>query len=115
MTIKDSNITINVQDLEKSISFYISIGFTLKERWSHYYAQVSAPGLVIGLHPISESNAQLNSGNVSIGFTTEDFEKAKTELNQLGIETSERKEEGGEFIHFNDPDGTSLYFIKPKW
>ena len=26
----------------------------------------------------------------------------------------ERSEEGGEFLHFIDPDGTSLYFIKPK-
>lgn len=115
MIIKDSNITINVRDLAKSITFYKSIGFTLKGRWNNHYAQLSAPGIVVGLHPIPESNAQPNSGNVSIGFTTGDFEETKIELNQLGIKTSERKEEGGEFIHFDDPDGTSLYFIKPKW
>jgi len=114
MNIKDSNITINVKDLDKSISFYESIGFTLKQRWSSYYAQLTAPGIVIGLHPSFESNAHLNSGGISIGFTTDDFEGTKNELNLLGIETVERKEEGGDFIHFQDPDGTFLYFIHPK-
>lgn len=56
-----------------------------------------------------------NTGNLSIGFTTEDFEKTKNTLRQLEIEVIERKEKGGKFLHFNDPDGTSLYFIQPKW
>jgi len=114
MKIKDSNITINIRDMEKSISFYESIGFTLKQRWSNYYAQLTAPGIVIGLHPTLESNSQRNSGNISLGFATEDFEDTKNDLKLLGIEIVERKEEGGEFIHFNDPDGTSLYFIHSK-
>ena len=36
MTIKESNITINVKDIDKSISFYQSIGLTVKNRWSNY-------------------------------------------------------------------------------
>jgi len=114
MKIKDSNITNNVKDMDKSIPFYESIGFTLKQRWSNYYAQLTAPGIVIGLHPTLESNSQGNSGNLSLGFTTEDFEDTKNELNQLGIEVVERTEEGGDFIHFQDPDGTFLYFIHLK-
>jgi len=27
---------------------------------------------------------------------------------------TERSEEGGQFLHFADPDGTALYFIKSK-
>lgn len=115
MNIKDSNVTINIENIEKSISFYESIGFTLKERWSNHYAQLTAPGIMIGLHPTNESSTQRNSGGLSIGFTTEDFEETKTTLKQLGIKVIERKEEGGEFLHFNDLDGTSLYFILPKW
>ncbi len=56
-----------------------------------------------------------NSGNVSIGFSTDDLDDAKTWLQQLSIEANYRKAEGGEFLMFNDPDGTSLYFIKTKW
>ena len=115
MTIKESNVTINVKDLDNSISFYESIGLTVKNRWGNYYAQLIAPDIVIGLHPTSETNLKGNSGNTSIGFTIDDFDNAKSLLDKLDIRTTNRQEEGGEFILFNDPDGTSLYFIKPKW
>ena len=114
MAIKDSNLTIMVKDMDKSISFYESIGFTMENRWGNHYAQLSAPGVIIGLHPTSATN-DLGSGNTSIGFTTDDFEKEKTLLKNLSLEVEERQEEGGQFLHFADPDGTQLYFIKPKW
>ena len=113
--IKDTNITINVLDLEQSISFYQSLGFELKYKWNAHYAQLSAPGIKIGLHPANAQNLKGNSGNLSIGFTTDNFNGIKRSLIDLGINVSEREEEGGSFIHFKDPDGTSLYFIKPNW
>lgn len=115
MTIQESNITINVKDIEKSVSFYQSIGFVLKNRWGNHYAQLMAPGIVVGLHPTNDANLKGNSGNVSIGFTTDNIEEIKSSLQQLSVPATERKEEGGEFLHFTDPDGTALYFIKPKW
>ena len=115
MTIKESNITINVKDMDKSISFYQSIGLSVKNRWGNYYAQLTAPGLVIGLHPTDDTNLTGGSGNVSIGFTTDNIEDTKSSLQQLAIEATGREEEGGQFLHFSDPDGTALYFIKPKW
>jgi len=115
MTIKESNLTLNVKDLDKSISFYESIGLAVKNRWGNYYAQLTAPGVVIGLHPTGNTNLPGNSGNASIGFTADDFEEAKSLLQKLSIHVTERQEEGGQFLHFTDPDGTALYFIKPKW
>jgi len=113
MTIKDSNITIMVKDMDRSVSFYQSIGFTVKNRWGEHYAQLTAPGITIGLHP---SNESINSsGNLSISFTTDNFEETQSSLNSLSIEVVTRNEEGGQFLHFKDPDGTLLYFIKPKW
>jgi predicted enzyme related to lactoylglutathione lyase len=102
-----------VKDMDKSVAFYQSIGFTIKQRWDNHYAQLSAPGITVGLHPTNDSIS--NSGNVSIGFTTDNFEESKDQLNSLAIQTQLREEEGGKFIHFSDPDGTALYFIKPKW
>jgi len=114
MTIKEANVTINVRDLDKSVSYYESIGFKVKNRWGNHYAQLTAPGVVIGLHPTSEAKMSGNSGNVSLGFTTDEIEVTKSLLKKLSIKISERQEEGGYFIHFTDPDGTALYFIKPK-
>ena len=113
--IKESNITINVKDLDSSVPFYESLGFTLKNRWGNHYAQLTAPGITIGLHPTTDANSTGNSGNVSIGFTTEKFDETKAALQQLSIDFTERQENGGQFLHFTDPDGTALYFIKPKW
>ena len=115
MTIKNANITVNVKDMDQSIAFYTSIGLTVQNRWGNYYAQVTAPGVVIGLHPTKAENITGNSGNVSVGFTADNFEEADSLLKQLSIAVTSRKEEGGEFLHFTDPDGTALYFIKPKW
>jgi predicted enzyme related to lactoylglutathione lyase len=86
-----------------------------KNRWNSHYAQLTASGIMIGLHPTNESNIQRNSGNLSIGFTTEDFENTKIQLTKIGVSITERTEEGGDFHHFKDPDGTFLYFIQPKW
>jgi catechol-2,3-dioxygenase len=44
MTIKQANITVNVKEMETAISFYQSIGLTVKNRWGNYYAQLTAPG-----------------------------------------------------------------------
>jgi hypothetical protein len=43
------------------------------------------------------------------------LKKVKAYLKKLNITTTARGEEGGQFIHFTDPDGTALYFIQPKW
>jgi catechol 2,3-dioxygenase-like lactoylglutathione lyase family enzyme len=115
MKIKEANITINVKDLNKSVSFYESLGLQIKSRWDDYYAQLTAPGVVIGLHPTDDANLKGNSGNTSIGFITNNIEEAKALLQKLSVAISERHEEGGQFLHFNDPDGTALYFINPEW
>jgi catechol 2,3-dioxygenase-like lactoylglutathione lyase family enzyme len=103
MTIKGTNLTINVKDLDNSISFYKSIGLKEQKRWGNHYAQLTAPGLVIGLHRSNATHLTGNSGNMSIGFTTDNFEETNTELQELSIKTEKREEEGGRFPQFDDP------------
>ena len=97
MKIKQANVTVNVKDIERSLAFYQSIGFELKNRWGNFYAQLIAPGITIGLHPTSEEMLKGNSGNVSIGFTTDNLEETRTALQKLSIPVTERNEEGGQF------------------
>ncbi len=115
MEILHTNVTINVKNLDESVKFYLKIGFSLKQRWDNHYAQLTAPGIELGLHPSGMPAAPSDRPRVSIGFTTTDFDQTKDELSSLGISVSERSEQGGDFLHFNDPDGTSLYFIRPRW
>lgn len=112
MTIKDSNVTIMVKDMDRSVSFYQSIGFAVKSLWDNHYAQLTAPGITIGLHPSNDGFT--GSGNISIGFATDNFEETKSLLSNLAIYSVPREEEGEQFLHFHDPDGILLYFIKPK-
>lgn len=111
--ITQTNITVMVSDMNKAIHFYVNLlGFTLIQQYGNHYAQISAPGIVIGLHP---AKSELNSsGNVSIGFTVNSFNDAKEHLQKSGIAYVERSEQGGNFIHFKDPAGSELYFIDPK-
>ncbi len=114
MSITASNLIINVKDMDKSIAFYQSIGLTFVNRWGNHYAQIGAPGLIIGLHPTSDDKLRGSTGNVSIGFTTDDFDGAKTLLQSLSILITERQEEGGKFLHFDDPGRDGHLFYKAK-
>jgi catechol 2,3-dioxygenase-like lactoylglutathione lyase family enzyme len=108
--IKTSNITIMVQDMDKSIDFYENIGLELKQRWNNHYAQVAAPGVVIGLHPANEPAKTTNS--ISIGFGVDSLDEVKKRLLELGVAYENAEDKAGKYAHFKDPDGTLLYFME---
>ncbi|HZV70795.1 MAG TPA: VOC family protein [Saprospiraceae bacterium] len=114
MKIKESSITIMVKDMGASIAFYQSLGVTLQDRCGYHYAQMTAPGIVIGIHPANDKEFN-GSGNTSIGFSIDNIEEATALLKQLSIESKSSQDGGGQLITFADPDGTMLYFIKSNW
>ena len=114
ISIKETNITIMVRDMDKAVSFYESIGLTLKQRWDNHYAMMTASGITIGLHPSEATDT--NSGTVSIGFMIDKIDEAEILLYKNKIAyTSQEDGKSGSYIHFKDPYGTILYFVKPKW
>ena len=113
VTIKETNVTIMVRDMDKSIQFYESIGLTLKNRWDNHYAMMTTTGLTIGIHPGGE-NFQ-GSGNTSIGFMIDHIEDVKSLLAASNILYQQEDGKSGNYIKFSDPDGTLLYFVQPKW
>lgn len=112
--INETNVTIMVNDMDKAIGFYELIGFTIKQRWENFYAMLTAPGITIGLHPTEELNP--NSGTLSIGFMIDSIDEARQLLDANNISHKEEDDgKSGIYLHFKDPYGTILYFVKPKW
>jgi predicted enzyme related to lactoylglutathione lyase len=115
MKLTGSNVTIMVKDMDTSIKFYESIGLKLQQRWGDNYAMVEGPGITIGIHP--GGTKESGSGTLSIGFMVADYKNAKALLEENKIKITHEAEDGksGAYLHFNDPDGTALYFVKPMW
>ncbi len=110
--ITTSNVTVMVKDMDKAIDFYKAIGLSLKQRWENHYAQVEAPGVVIGLHPAKETRN--NGAGVSIGFGVDELAPVKAKLDELKIKYDSSGDKAGNFLSFKDPDGTPLYFMQSK-
>jgi catechol 2,3-dioxygenase-like lactoylglutathione lyase family enzyme len=111
--IKESDVTIMVQDMDKAIAFYQQIGLTLQNRWGNHYARISGTGITIGLHPGGTDKS--SSGTVSIGFLIDDINEAKTLLDQHHIPYKAEEGKSGKFTHFKDLDGTILYFMQAMY
>ena len=113
MTIKQSNVTIMVRDMDNAISFYESIGLKLKNRWGYHYAMLEGPGITVGIHP-SEADEH-NSGTVSLGFMIDRIEEAKEVLEKNNIVYKAENGKSVSYLHFKDLDGTIIYFVQQNW
>jgi|ERR1700722_5849863 len=113
LKITETNVTILVKDLNKSIKFYESIGLSLKQRWDSHYAMMETTGITIGLHP-SDGKAKA-SEKISIGFMVDAIKDAKTILDKHKIQYKENDGKSGIYLHFTDLDDTTLYFTQPKY
>src|SRR2546423_13918102 len=108
LKINVTNVTIMVEDMDRAINFYQSIGLTLKQRWENHYAMLSSAGLTIGIHPGGQG---MKAGEkISIGFMLDDIKTAKQVLDDNNITYKEDNGKSGMYLHFTDPDGTILYF-----
>jgi predicted enzyme related to lactoylglutathione lyase len=113
ISIKETNVTIMVMDMDKSINFYKSIGLTLKNRWENHYAMMETTGLTVGLHPADKPGKP--SSTISIGFMIDKLTEAETLLKKNKITFTSASGKSGKYLHFKDPDGTALYFTEPAW
>ena len=105
-------VTIHVADMQRSIEFYtVKLGLKVKSRYGDEFAAIEGPGIMIGLHPATDS---ARAGAVSIGFSVDDVEKGRDQLHSRGITT-----EGDivvdapmRFVFLKDPDGLQLYLAE---
>ena len=85
---KNANVTIMVADLERSVRFYRdTMGMELAFRAGDHWAQLTGPGLTIGLHPVDARKAAAPRELVSIGFGVDHLESAMAALKGKGVGT----------------------------
>lgn len=113
--ITGANVTIMVKNMSKAIKFYQNIGLKLQHRWGNHYAMIGAKGITLGIHPSKDKKN--SSENLSIGFMVPDIKKSKALLDKLKIRHKYFDDKGnsGYYLHFEDLDGTLLYFMQPTW
>lgn len=115
--INSGNTTVMVSSIKKSVEFYTKVlGLQAGMRHGDDYAEVKAPGLIIGLHLKRRLGTMASrDGNLFIGFRVSDVDKAAGELRKKGLDEIEFQEnEVGKLAFFADPDGTPLYLIQMK-
>jgi predicted enzyme related to lactoylglutathione lyase len=115
LKIKGSNVTIMVSSMAGAIKFYSgTLGLKLKSRESSHWAEVSAPGITIGLHPKMKNKKVKTGNNLSIGLQVKDFDEAVKALMENGIKTEVQKDSYVHLAYFTDPDKNSLYLFALK-
>jgi len=76
---KAANTTVMVKDMDNAIAFYTDVlGLPTGMRDGNNYAEIKAPGVIIGLHPDrGHVHKKLKAGNLSIGFEVANIEVAR--------------------------------------
>lgn len=107
-SIQRALVTVMVEDLNRALEFYTSLlGFKQNERFENHWAEIEAPGLIIGLHPTHKPVAK--GDNMQIGLRVDDIELFAKKLTDRGVEVTDNSESRVRLIHFRDPDGNMLY------
>ncbi len=111
--VSGGNATVFITDMNQALAFYTNVlGMTVKSHYGDDWAEVSAGGFDIGLHPKRESGpAPGQPGSIIIGLMANDLGAARVRLLEGGAKNVAEVVEGdgGNFLHFADPEGNALY------
>ena len=109
------NATVFVSSMDRAVRFYTEVlGLKLTNRFGDSWATVEAgKGLTIGLHPASSKYpAPGTKGAMMLGLEVDEkIERVVSRLSERGaqIQGSVIREESGNFVHLEDPDGNEIY------
>jgi catechol 2,3-dioxygenase-like lactoylglutathione lyase family enzyme len=111
---KKAYVTIMVDNLDKSVEFYNGLlGLYEDFRYGDSWAEMTTPGLTIGLHPKRPgAHGAPKENHISIGFEVKDIKAVSKELEAKGIEFQYQENEINFLAFFKDPDGTHLYLTQ---
>lgn len=102
-----------ISNMDKAIEFYqTKLGLELVNRYGDHYAEIQAPDLLIGLHPMSEKVVKGN--NLSIGFGVVEFDSTIQELESKGMTFTLEQDGWIRLAHFTDLDNNPLFLAERK-
>jgi len=113
--ISGGNATVFVSDMDAAVEFYTEVlGLRLTNRFGNHWATVEAgKSLTIGLHPASPKHpAPGTNGATMIGLEVDEaIEGLVARLSEKGVRIrgSIMRDESGNFVHLEDPDGNEIY------
>lgn len=111
--LKTCRINVMISNMDKAIEFYqVKLGLELVNRYGDHYAEIQAPDLLIGLHPMSEKVVKGN--NISIGFGVVDFDSTIKELESTGIKFKLEQDGWIRLAYFTDPDENQMFLAERK-
>jgi len=111
--ILSSTVTAMVSNMDASIDFYTGVlGLKLKNDYGGHYAEIDAPGLVIGLHPGGKAGEK--TSGLSIGFMVSDFDEWVAAIKQKGIDAKVMNDGWSRLCTFADLDGNEIYLSEKK-
>ncbi len=111
--LKECRINVMVSNMDAAVTFYIeTLELELINRYGNHYAEIQAPGLLIGLHPTSEKVVKGN--NITIGFGVVNFDKNIAHLKAKGIDFTIEQDGYIRLAYFTDLDGNALFLAERK-
>ena len=119
--ISGGNATVFVSNMDAAVRFYTEVlELKLTNRFGDNWATVDAgKGLTIGLHPASAKYpAPGTKGGIMIGLEIDEpIERVLARLAERGVHITKQIERTpeGNFVHFEDPDGTEFYLWETSW
>lgn len=106
------HVAITVQDLERSAAWYqevLGLERKFEKNWGRYPVFVAAGSSGLALFPkdatVEQSSKGQNMKHFAFRANRENFEKARTELQERGIEFEFHDHDISHSIYFRDPDG----------
>ena len=105
-------LLFKVSDLSRSVAFYAeTLGLERGPQYGDYWAEVTAPGVHIGLQPGGVAHDPTR--HVSLGLRVGNLDEVKATLVRRGVTfTADDVVDGARQAYFIDPDGNSLYLIE---
>ena len=112
-SLNQCRVNVMVTDMDRAADFYSNtLELDCLNRYGNHYAEISANGFLIGLHP---SSGKVITGNsVSIGFGVTEFDDAVHSLKDKNVDIKIETEGYIRLAHFTDPDQNPLYLAENK-